>query len=345
MNGNRYEVYDRYGIDYESTPGHLTLNDIGIESMIATELLTNLENHFKMTINLNEIKGITVKQLKEYNSGNSNELYTYLCSMKNLKKNISSCFSSPIETFVELNKIKIGRPIFIMPPIENKFDSYSKWIQTLNRPVYGINYVKNKMKFYDLNNLLDYYTHSIENFQTTGEYDIVGSFDSAPFIKKQVAEMKDVKGVILDIFNKDIYEKNNADNLFLELYLIYSLSDAPKQFLDQLKSKYQNEENLEKKIKILLNEMTIFSNNTILKTNFEESINVAVKRGQMLLKFTNEIILNKQDVDNLFPLYQKKLQIIKAIDLDMIENIEMNIKNSQKFYLLSNIEVNLNFLN
>ena len=38
-----------------------------------------------------------------------------------------------------------------MPPIENKFSNYSKWIQTLNRPVYGIDYVKKMIKFDNLN--------------------------------------------------------------------------------------------------------------------------------------------------------------------------------------------------
>ena len=48
------ELWKALGIDPETTPDHLTLGEIGLESMFAVELQQELEREFNLKIGINQ---------------------------------------------------------------------------------------------------------------------------------------------------------------------------------------------------------------------------------------------------------------------------------------------------
>ena len=60
------ELWKALGIDPQTTPDHLSLGEIGLESMFAVELQQELEREYNVKIGLNHIKSISVGMLKEY---------------------------------------------------------------------------------------------------------------------------------------------------------------------------------------------------------------------------------------------------------------------------------------
>ncbi|CAG2123154.1 unnamed protein product, partial [Medioppia subpectinata] len=72
------ELWRALGIDPEITPNHLTLGEIGIESMFAVELQQELERDWNMKVSLNQVKTITIGMLKDYEAGRVGEIKKHL---------------------------------------------------------------------------------------------------------------------------------------------------------------------------------------------------------------------------------------------------------------------------
>ncbi|CAG2183941.1 unnamed protein product, partial [Oppiella nova] len=64
------ELWRALGIDPETTPNHLTLGEIGLESMFAVELQQEMEREWQIKMSINQVKSITVGMLKDYQNGN-----------------------------------------------------------------------------------------------------------------------------------------------------------------------------------------------------------------------------------------------------------------------------------
>jgi len=63
------QIWQALGIDPKTTPEHLTLGEIGMESMFAIELQQGLERDYDIKLTLNDIKNITIKNMKDFEMG------------------------------------------------------------------------------------------------------------------------------------------------------------------------------------------------------------------------------------------------------------------------------------
>ncbi|CAG2166223.1 unnamed protein product [Oppiella nova] len=79
------ELWRSLGIDSETTPNHLTLGEIGLESIFANQLQQDLEREWKLKITLNQIKSITIGLLKDYESGNVDNIKAHIDDIKRCK--------------------------------------------------------------------------------------------------------------------------------------------------------------------------------------------------------------------------------------------------------------------
>jgi acyl carrier protein len=56
-------------MDLTSLPDNLTLGDIGMESILAVEMQQRIEREYEVSLTTDEIKLISVGQIKEYQNG------------------------------------------------------------------------------------------------------------------------------------------------------------------------------------------------------------------------------------------------------------------------------------
>lgn len=62
-------IWAGIGIDMSSLPDNLTLGDVGMESILAVEMQQRIEREYEVNLTTDEIKQITVGQIKDYQTG------------------------------------------------------------------------------------------------------------------------------------------------------------------------------------------------------------------------------------------------------------------------------------
>ena len=80
------ELWKALGVDPETTPNHLTLGEIGLESMFAVELQQELEREFNMKMSVKHIRCITVGLLKDYENGKTEHIKKFIDDMKKARE-------------------------------------------------------------------------------------------------------------------------------------------------------------------------------------------------------------------------------------------------------------------
>ena len=121
------ELWKALGVDPENTPNHLTLGEIGLESMFAVELQQELERDFNVKMNINHIKTLTVGLLKDYENGKTEHIKKFIDEIKRARdKTCDYNFTMPTEPYTKLNNVTKGRSIYFMPPPEISFSVYEE---------------------------------------------------------------------------------------------------------------------------------------------------------------------------------------------------------------------------
>ncbi|CAM6032193.1 unnamed protein product, partial [Sphagnum compactum] len=60
------QIWSALGVDPRTTPNHLTLGELGMESIFAVELQQGLEREYEIKLPLNEVKNITVEKNERF---------------------------------------------------------------------------------------------------------------------------------------------------------------------------------------------------------------------------------------------------------------------------------------
>ena len=66
---SKNSVWQGIGIDMSSLPDDLTLGDVGMESILAVEMQQRIEREYEVNLTTDDIKQITVRQIKDYQNG------------------------------------------------------------------------------------------------------------------------------------------------------------------------------------------------------------------------------------------------------------------------------------
>jgi acyl carrier protein len=329
------------GIDPETTPEHLTLGEIGLESMFAVELQQELERATNTKISLNLIKLITIKMLKDYESNNVDNVNTFLSQIKMGKIILSKYkFIIPTELFTRLNDLNTGKPIYLMPPFEITFSTFEELAKKFNRPVIGLNWTKDMDSLETFKDITSYYTNLLKKLEPNGKYDLIGYFDGALVISKLLRKGLVNKSVIIDIYpDRSMIVEELTDDLLFDFIFGFINKDLPESFLEMLYRVTKSEPDLNSKIRKFVSELKDLGGKTMVANDMEKILQIACKRTKMIFEYLRK--KNNKFANNLKTKIGKKwltktgkLTVIKPFKFDEVENPDELINGTRDFYFL-----------
>ncbi|CAG2116638.1 unnamed protein product, partial [Medioppia subpectinata] len=162
-------LWGSLGIDPSATPADITLGEIGIESIFASELQQELAKLCNQTIKLKLIKDMSVGLLRDFESGGDHNIKAYFNGIKSAQILLSKYkFVIPVETHVRLNGVSNGKPLYLMPTLEMGFALYDHLVQNINRPVVGLNWTPDVNRLSTLKEVMKYFTDLMARLEPNG---------------------------------------------------------------------------------------------------------------------------------------------------------------------------------
>ena len=342
------ELWNALGIDPETTPDHLTLGEIGLESMFAVELQQEMEREYKIKISLNHIKTIPIGMMKAYEAGDLEKTQKYLNEYTKGRGILCLYkFIIPDETHTQLNAVKSGKPIYFLPPIIITFSAYEEFAKKFNRPVIGLNWTQDMNKLETIKELSNYYSELLKKLEPNGKYDLVGYLDGALVISKLLLEGQVNKAVIIDIqSDKRFKDEDLSDDFLLEFGFGFLSTELPEAFRDKVFRELNKESDFNAKVKRIVSEMKDFGGRALIATDLEEILHLIVKRARMAVKYRTE--KKKKFSDKLKEIIGKKwakktgqLTVIKGFRFTDAEDIDEEMNGVRDVYLLPQQNVNM----
>ena len=135
--------------DTSTLDPNITLQELGMDSLMAVEIKQALEREYDIIMSAQEIRNLTYKRLTEL----SEELEE---RKKNLQKDgfeseqdslskLEEICAVKENLFIEIStttSIESSQPLFFIPSFESDFVMMRKLIKYITRPIIGINYMK-----------------------------------------------------------------------------------------------------------------------------------------------------------------------------------------------------------
>jgi acyl carrier protein len=213
-----------------------TLGDIGLDSMMAVEIQQRLERDYEISLTLNDVRKITVGELKDFRDGKRDGLKQYAGDIKKARLNISKIkWDYPTDATTHLNDITVGKPIFILPPIEGVFSGLLNLAKAINRPVIAINWMKNMKEMKEVKKVSKYFVEKLKQVSPEGQFDLIGhSFGAIISLNMLRKGVPIRKLVVLDTSHKGVNETPEKDEKF-DIFFSYLGSFFPMRVLEQLR--------------------------------------------------------------------------------------------------------------
>ncbi|CAG2118773.1 unnamed protein product, partial [Medioppia subpectinata] len=279
------ELWRALGIDPDTTPDHLTLGEIGLESMFAVELQQELEREWNIKMSINHVKNITVKMLKDYESGRMEDFKRYVDEVKTAKANLLKCkFVIPLEKYTRLNKVTTGQPIYFLPAIEGSFKSFEELAVRFDRPVIGLNWTRDLDSCETIKEINRYFSDLLKTVQPRGQYDVVGYFDFALTAGKLLRRNQQIdRAVIIDILSETQFSDDVVtDEFLLEFIFMFVSNEIPQSFRDKIFRDMKCEPNIDARIRRACNEIRDFAGKGLVAPDLEEILRNSLKRAKLL---------------------------------------------------------------
>ena len=340
------ELWKALGVDPDNTPNHLTLGEIGLESMFAVELQQELEREYNMKIGINHIKTITVGLLKDYENGKTCYIKNYVNDIKRARDMLCKYnFTMPTEPYTKLNNVTKGRSIYFMPPPEISFSVYEEFSQKFDRPVIGLNWTRDVSKLETMKEINQYFTDLLKKLEPKGDYDLVGYFDGSVVVAKQVMKGMVRKAVIIDIVHDErLFNEKVSEDVILEFFFNFLANELPDVLRDKIKRGVFAESDTSCKIKKMVDEFKDLAGRGLIAPDLEEIIILGVKRATLLFeyrlkkksKFGNKL---KERIGKKWAKKSGKLHVIKAFRFDKEEDVEEKANKVRDHYLLPDKQV------
>ena len=326
MGGSReakivHQIWSALGIDPKTTPDHLTLGEIGMESMFAVELQQGLERDYDIKVSLNDIKSITVKMMKEFEAGKVEELKKFADEVKCCRSKLSKIkFIIPTETTTRLNGIKTGAPIYFLPPLEGIFASLEALAEKIDRPVIGLNWTKDMEKIKSLKEIAKYYTELLKEIHPKGDYDIVGHFYGALIAMQMLKKNAPIgRAVIIDLLSGvRLDEEMLNDDYLLELIGKFICKDLPRPLHDKIQRDMNTKADVEGKLVKLSDEVKEFVGKSLVSRDLEDILKNSFTRAKLFtqyrLNMKNKFKQAKINMGRKYLEMKGKVLIIKPIN-------------------------------
>ena len=133
-------LWSSLGVDPKTIPNHFTLEEIGIGSIVAVEFQQRLQRDYDINFSIEQIKKISVGDIKQFESGSKEFIKQYSHDSKIAKGNFSKIkFELSNEPFTKLNHVSTGKPIYVFLSVESIYHNLISLAKSLQFPVYGLN--------------------------------------------------------------------------------------------------------------------------------------------------------------------------------------------------------------
>ncbi|CAG2109042.1 unnamed protein product [Medioppia subpectinata] len=334
------ELWRALGIDPEVTPNHLTLGEIGLESMFAVELQQELEREWNVKVSLNHVKSITIGMLKDYEAGNIGNVKKHLDELKQARANLlKQKFVIPTETHTRLNAETTGRPVYLMPTVLLNFTMFDELAQSLNRPVIGLNWTREMCKLTTIKELNQYFIKLLKQLEPNGGYDVVGYLDGAITCSKLLLKGMVDKAVIIDVLSDERFTGDQLSEEDLFVFTLNMFSEMPDSIKDKIIRELKKETDTKARIRIVTTELVDFAGKGLVAPDIDEIYAILLARLRMLLsyraekrkKFSNRL---KMAIGKKWSKRTGKLIMIKPFVLDNVDDVDELIGKSRDTYLL-----------
>ena len=276
------EIFKSLGINRETTPDHLTLGEIGLESMFAIELQQELEREFKLKITKKQLKSINIGLLKQYCDDNVELTRSFILQLQNAREKLASYkFIMPSEPITKLNNVNKGKPIYFLPPMEITFSAYEEFVKKFDRPVIGFNWTRDVSKFVSMKEINQYFTNLLKKLEPKSDYDLVGCLDGAIVVAKQVMNGKLNKGIIIDMFGKEegkVLEQSVSDDIILRFFFNFIAHELPESFATRISRNIFEGNDTTDRISRIVYEFKEFVGSSAVAQDMEEIITIGLRR-------------------------------------------------------------------
>ncbi len=325
------QLWSALGVDPKTLPNHVTLGELGIESMLAVELQQNLEREYDLKLTLNQVKKITVKQMKDFQSGNKDEILKIAEDFKTAKANLAKIkFIIPNETHTKLNNVQNGVPIYVLPPVEGIFSTYEELAKKINRPVIGLNWTRDMDQLKNMKEISIYYMNLLKKLSPNDKYDIVGHSFGALIATQMFNKAPVGRLLIIDLIsNKTVDKEFLSDEELFENVQNFTVQSIPETFRDRLEKDLNAIRDIDQKIKKVVIEIKEFGGKDLIGKDMEEIFKNSLERGKLLyshrLKIKNKVNKFKMNAKKKLFKASGKLFIIKphegSDETNLIEKI------------------------
>jgi acyl carrier protein len=318
------------GVDPKTTPDHMTLGELGMESMFAIELQQGLEREYDVKLTLNDIKNITVKQMKDFQSGNKEVLTNLAKNLKLMKANLNKIkFIIPEESHTRLNAVQNGNPIYFLPPVEGIFPALENLAKKINRPVIGLNWTQDMKNLNKMKDISNHYINVLKVLSPNGNYDIVGHSFGALILTKMLRKAPIGRAVIIDVLSNC----NTEEDITSDEFVFDSINKFIKTifFADNIRDRILRDlkaiPNMNDKLKKISSELREFGGKSLVDKDLDEILKNTLERAKMAVNYRVKSIKNfkkfRQNLKKKFLQSNGKLFIIEPfVDLDESSLIE-----------------------
>ncbi|CAG2119522.1 unnamed protein product, partial [Medioppia subpectinata] len=335
------ELWRALGIDPEITPNHLTLGEIGIESMFAVELQQELERDWNTKVSLNQVKTITIGMLKDYEAGVVGEMKKHMADIKRARVAILKLnFVMPTQTHTPLNSVTKGTPVYFMPPILVSFTAMEELAQKINRPVIGLNWTREVSALTTMKEVTAYYVKLLKTLEPKGKCDVLGYFDGAIICSKYLLKGMVGRAVIIDVIDDSHFrDEYMTDEYILEYLLSFLSSELPDSFKQKILRDLKKEQGMNGKVKYIVNELGDFAGKGLVGTDMQEIFEVMISRIHMLSKYRMEKkkkLSNKlkTTIGKKWSKKTGKLVVIKQFKFELCEDVDETMERARNAYFL-----------
>ena len=308
-----------------------------MESMFAVELQQGLEREYDIKVTLNDIKNITIGMMKEFEAGKIDEMKKFADDIKQCRAKLSKVkFIIPAETHCRLNSVTTGKPVYFLPPLEGIFASLEALAEKVNRPVIGLNWIRDMEKLGSLKDISRYYIDLMKTLEPKGNYDIVGHFYGALIAMKMIKKAPVGKAVIIDMLSEvKIDEDMITDEYLIELILGFISKDLPPVVKSKIARDIQHKPDVPSKLSKIADELKEFVGKQLVSRDLEEILVNSFKRAKLFTSY--RLNMKKKFKQMRYSLGKKYLEmsgkvlIIKPFDIsgdNELEDVSEKIKNA-----------------
>lgn len=165
----------------DSVNPNISLADLGMDSLMGTEIKQTLERNYDVVLSSQEIRTLTFDKLTQLDNGTRQEVpapadatVTEEANMDGFLYKFDGKEIVPTEALVQLKtKSSKGLPIFFIHAIEGMVTPLKTIASELERPAWGLQCVKNA-PLDSVTHLAKFYVTEMQKVQKKGPYNVVG---------------------------------------------------------------------------------------------------------------------------------------------------------------------------